>query len=134
MKRDMDMVRDLLLKVEDGQKVFETASSEDAELLGFEPDTVLSQEDADKIAGHLILLEEADFIVVEGRMGGGSVLVDRLTWRGHEFLDTIRDDEVWAQTKQTAKKAGTGAIEFVWGIAKEIAKAEVKRRTGFDVG
>jgi len=134
MKRDMDMVRDLLLKVEDGQKVFETASSEEAIILGLEPDTVLSQGDADKLAGHLPLLEEADFIVVEGRMGGGSVLVDRLSWRGHEFLDTIRDDEVWVQTKQTAKKAGTGAIEFVWGIAKEIAKAEVKRRTGFDVG
>ncbi|MDP4026262.1 DUF2513 domain-containing protein [Methylobacterium sp. NEAU 140] len=60
--------------------------------------------------------------------------MDRLTWRGHEFLDTIRDDEVWAQTKQTAKGAGTGAIEFVWGIAKEVAKAEIKRRTGLDVG
>ena len=134
MKRDLDFIRDLLLKIEGGQKVFETASSEAAEILGFTPDTPLDREDADKLSGHINLLEDAGFIEVEARMGGGSIWVKDLTWKGHEFLDTVRDNEVWMQTKAMAKKAGTGAIEFIWGIAKEVAKAEIKRRTGFDVG
>ena len=134
MKRDLDFIRDLLLKIEGGQKVFETASSEAAEILGFTPDTPLDREDADKLSGHINLLEDAGFIEVEARMGGGSIWVKDLTWKGHEYLDTVRDNEVWMQTKAMVKKAGTGAIEFIWGIAKEVAKAEIKRRTGFDVG
>lgn len=134
MKRDMDMIRDLLLKIEGGQTNFETASKEEADMLGIPADDALSQEDADKLNGHIDLLEDAGFISVEARMGGGSVWIKGLTWNGHEFVETIRDEEIWSKTKETAKKAGTGAIEFVWKIAKEIAKAEIKRRTGFDVG
>ena len=80
VKRDMDFIRDLLLKIEGGQKIFETASTEAAAILGFTPDEPLSRENADKLSGYLDLLEEAGFIEIEGRMGGGSILVkDRVS-------------------------------------------------------
>ncbi len=134
MKRDMDLARNILLKIEGGQKVFETASTETAAMLGFTPEGAMTREEADQLDGHLKLLEQAGFIEIDARMGGGAVLVDGLTWNGHEFLNTIRDEEVWSKTKDQAKKAGTGAIEFVWSIAKDVTKSEIKRRIGFDVG
>jgi hypothetical protein len=37
---------------------------------------------------------------------GYVALPKRLTWNGHEFLDAVRDDEVWRRTKEGARKAG----------------------------
>ena len=33
MKRDMDLIRDILLRIEGGQRMFETLSSDEARLL-----------------------------------------------------------------------------------------------------
>jgi hypothetical protein len=42
----------------------------------------------------------------------------RLTYRGHELLDTIREQQIWQWTKEAAKKGGVEALGFLWEIGK----------------
>lgn len=46
MKRDMDLIRDILLKIEGGQRMFETLSSDEARLLEIPVETPMSREEA----------------------------------------------------------------------------------------
>jgi hypothetical protein len=50
----------------------------------------------------------------------------QLNWRGHEFLDTLRDSGVWAQTKDIVAKAGGGGLQVMLNVGTalltEIAK------------
>jgi hypothetical protein len=133
MKRDMDFVRELLLKIENGQKVFETASTEQAEILGFTPETPLTREEADNLSGHLDLLHNAGFIEIEERMAGGTVLIRDLTWSGHDFLDSVRDPEVWQKTKEGASKAGAWTVELLMEVGKAYAKQKLKDVTGLEL-
>lgn len=48
-----------------------------------------------------------------------------LTYLGHEFLDSIREDTNWKKVKLVAKKAGTFSLNSLGDIAKEIAKAAI---------
>ena len=48
---------------------------------------------------------------------------DALTNDGHDFLDTIRNDTIWNQTKEVvAENVGTTALEIMLETAKGIAK------------
>ena len=132
-KRDMDLIRELLLQIEDGKTAFETTSTEEAEFLGgIESAASMDQEAADRLRYHLDLLENGGLAEIH-RAGGGIYYVEKITWKGQEYLASVRDPEVWQKPKAAAKQAGAGTLDLVCGIAKEIAKAEVKRHTGLDL-
>jgi len=55
-------------------------------------------------------------------MGGPSCLPIRLTWRGHEFLDTSRSDSLWDKAKSTVlNKTGGLAFDVLFSGLKELA-------------
>lgn len=59
--------------------------------------------------------------------------VERMTWQGHEFLDTVRDDVVWQKTQEQLKKVGNFGIEGIKALAKGFLKQQVKKQTGIDL-
>ena len=74
----------------------------------------------------MALLFEAG--LVHGQMSqtlGPSVkdfLAQRLTWDGHEFLDSIQSDTVWNKTKKVFTEQGvTMTIDLVRDVAKKAA-------------
>lgn len=118
VKRDMDLIREILLKIEDDPtlngstfKAFEASDFEGR-----------SQEE---ITYHVDLLFEADFIF---GMPHANPLpaISRLKWKGHEFIGTIKDPEVWQSVKARLKGLPDVAISVIW----EIAKAEFKKKAG----
>jgi hypothetical protein len=129
-QRDMEFVRNLLLQIEEGRKVFDTRGAEMAARMGDDPASYLPQVEADKLLYHLRLLEDAGFIGVSFKALGGAWSVDRLTWNGHEFLDTIRDPEVWKLTKSGAEKAGNASVSFIWELAKAYGKQLASEKLG----
>ncbi len=133
MKRNLDLVRDLLLKIEAGQRVFETLSSEDAAVLHVAVAQPMSQADADALSDHLDLLENGQLIDIEFRSAGGSVSFKGLTWAGHDFLDSVRDPEIWARTKRGAEESQGFTIDLLKDLAKGFIKKQIKDRTGMDV-
>jgi hypothetical protein len=42
----------------------------------------------------------------------------RLTWEGHEFLDTIRSDTVWENTKKSFISHG---VSMTFDLVKQVA-------------
>ncbi len=80
MKRDMSLVRKLILSLEDIA-------------LPIESDELDLEVDQDSIDCHLRLMIEAGLIT--GTTTRGGVIVSRLTWAGHDFADASRDDVVW---------------------------------------
>jgi hypothetical protein len=119
VKRDMDLVRAILLAGED---------TTEAEAL----DGFLSIEGYDEgtVAGHVELLEEAGFVRAHVvRFDGTGPLqaqVYGLTWAGHEFLDAIRNETVWRKTKETLKDKSLGfASDLVVALATSFAKVQL---------
>ena len=99
MKRDMDLVRELLLKIE--ELPFDN-SFHDVAVDGRSPD---------EISYHVMLLAEAKLI--EAKDFSNLLEVSwkpmRLTYTGHEFLDAARNDTVWQKAKAIAVRS-TGVL------------------------
>lgn len=55
----------------------------------------------------------------------------RLTWKGFDFMDSIKDDALWEKTKKHILKP-TGSWTF--GILKEFLKMEIKQGLGINSG
>ena len=116
MKRDMDLIRGLLLQLEDRQR-FEMTHI--AVFVG-ELETERSREE---IEYHIAILIDAGLVDGEfmsdddSRVGPGflgrrpGTCVARLTWAGHEFLDAARDDTRWNKAKAWLVEQ-TGGIVF----------------------
>jgi hypothetical protein len=125
MKRDMEYVRELLLKIEDGSKVrMESLLPEDA-----------TEEDLEKLRYHLgMLVDEAGFVraIPAHTMRGKYWLDIDLTWRGHEFIETVRDPEVWRRTKEGAKKVGSWSVGLLAEMGKAYLKLVAKEKLGID--
>lgn len=106
MKRDMDLIRQVLLEME--KQSFEDSGT----FLKFDG---YSDEE---VSYQVMLLDEAGLIQAQN-LSGGSDLVwvpMRLTWQGHEFLDAARDDTRWNKAKDAMAKAGG----FVFEVAKSL--------------
>nr|WP_137831783.1 DUF2513 domain-containing protein [Methylobacterium sp. L1A1] len=131
MKRDIDLIRSLLLRLEEVQQRPLTTHTIPFghESLAVEGHT------ADEIGHALELMLDAGFLQVErpGFSPGGAILFQRLTWQGCEYLDDVRDPEVWRRTKDGASKVGGASLSFVWEMAKAYGKQVAKERLGLDL-
>lgn len=102
MKRDMDLVRKILLEIE--EKYVSTA------IYGLEVEGY----DTAAVAYHCKILYEAGLISdYKAAFGDDDIEcfgVGSLTWDGHDYLDKVRDDTLWAKTKDTIVQKGLPLI------------------------
>jgi hypothetical protein len=132
MKRDMDLIRELLLRIEAGEDSFKPQPRETSRPETREEAWAALEEAEEKLREHLKLLQERGLIEAVHYLDG-EVLVDRLTWEGHDFLESVRDPEIWRKTKSGVQRVGNASIEFVWEIAKAYGKHVVKEKLGLDI-
>lgn len=108
MMRDMDLIREVLLEVEDKCHGYRGISFE-------VPRDDLEGENGRK-AYHLGILVEGGF--VEGDVtrdsSGICCMAEKLTWKGHEFLDAAREPKRWKQAKSLILDKAGGASIAVW--------------------
>ncbi len=125
MKRDMDLVRTILLTVE------KTGTTPIDWIDGFK----IEGYDDEFVSYHVWLLAQAGFLEALDRSTQEGFSYDPrcLTWYGAEFLDTIRDPEIWAGTKAGAKKAGGFSLEILGAIAKGLIKKKIKEHTEVEI-
>lgn len=90
----------------------------------------------EEIAYHVHLLAEAGFIqaIDFGSSDGYDWQAQRLTYNGHEFLDTVRDPEVWRETKDAAKKIGANSVQLLWELGKGLIKLKAQQHLGISFG
>ncbi|HXU93296.1 MAG TPA: DUF2513 domain-containing protein [Gallionella sp.] len=54
-----------------------------------------------------------------------SVIPLRLTADGHEFLEALRNEEVWSQLKANFKDA---SIDTLWGVSRQLLEGYAKKK------
>ncbi|MHB1461708.1 MAG: DUF2513 domain-containing protein [Armatimonadota bacterium] len=117
MKRDMELIRKLLLYVED-YVTLEGIPANEVSIGGF-PDA--------EVVYNLLLLYKGEYLLVyESRsMTEHQYLRFRIkgvSWEGHELLDAIRDDRVWTKTMEKLAPVGSVGIEVLKAVAVSVAK------------
>jgi Hypothetical protein (DUF2513) len=127
MKRDMNLIRELLLTIESlpvGRSgvVAVSPAGKNIAIDGY---------DATHIKYHLSLLREAGFLDCAGRvLTDGTMAVRGLTWAGHDYVDAVRDPEIWKKTKRGAEAAGSWTFDLVKELAKGFIKTKIEEHTG----
>lgn len=122
MKRDMDLIRKLLLLIEE-QGHDKIRWIENVEIEGYTEQ---------QISQHVWLLADGGYIEAID-LSNMSRIAHRprcLTWRGHEFLEAIRDKDIWVQTIDTAKAGGTATIAAIIQIATALAQKKIEKLLG----
>ena len=103
MKRNWELVREILLSLENKESSLDYLEPEQVEGYGSE-----------LVSYHIQILDEAGLIEGHCTQAMGSPVhcyAKRLTWIGHEFLDEIRSETVWSRTKSLLKDKGI-ALSF----------------------
>jgi DNA-binding transcriptional ArsR family regulator len=101
MKRDMELVRQVLLQTE---KSVSVRGEIDLNIEGYSPEEIYYHV---KILSDAGLLEANDLTTYDGFEWRPK----NLTWKGHEFLDAARNETVWKKTTEIVKDKG-GSIPF----------------------
>lgn len=125
MDRDMDLVRLILLAVAD-KGVIPVRMMGPLTLEGYP---------ADLVSYHVWMLEGAGLIeAVDLTSHGHFECRPRcLTWHGHEFLDSIRDPEVWRQTKAGVEMVGGFSLDILSALARGLIRKKIEEHTGISL-
>jgi hypothetical protein len=120
MKRDMDLVRSILLWIEQqdcGRNVGWTI-----EIEGFTDE---------QIGYHIHLMGQAGLLEAHETTSmsdtSPSAIPIALTWSGHDFLESAKDETLWSKAKKSVIQPA-GGVAF--NVLLEWLKAEAKARLG----
>jgi len=92
---------------------------------------------SDQFVFHMGILDDQGFIEREGREPGfglirgpdghisWALLPLRLTAKGHQFIEALRNKEVWATIKKGFMDAG---IDTLWDVSKKLLEAYTKKK------
>lgn len=127
MKRDMELVRLFLLKIEEE---YRSTPIYNLNISGYDMETV---------AYHCKILKEAGLIFDYAAQYADNSLwsfsVGSLTWVGNDFLDKIRENSQWKKIKETIAQKGlpllidtikTVSSAFVTAAAEGVANSIIK--------
>lgn len=113
MKRDWDVIREILIEVE-------VLGNDERDHLTYA--LYDNPTEADQLKSeHAILLWKAGYLeaIDVGTLMGPAIMSPSLTWQGHDLLDTLRSKAVWERIKLTAKEMG---IELTFDAVKALGK------------
>ena len=122
MKRDMDLVRNILMKGEEQEH-------------GFFPNPLRIEGYSDEAVGyHASLMVEAGLVVARAYnyAGGNSptATLVSLTWEGHEFLEASRNEGRWNKAKQAAGSTGGMVLGVLKTVLIDLATQAAKKAAG----
>jgi hypothetical protein len=116
MKRDMDLVRKIMLAIEKAD-----APLNELDIPGH---------DDDAIVYHVSLLNQAGLIQdaeIDFRASHSGVI---LTWEGHEFLDNARDNSRWKSVQKAGGKVGSFSFDILKHLLTTLAEQAAKSALG----
>ena len=118
MKRDMEFVRLILLKIEEE---YRSTALYNLKIDGYDMETT---------AYHCKILHEAGLISDYGsQYADGQIWnfgVGSLTWEGNDFLDKIRDNSRWKRVKDVITQKGLPlVIETIKTVSTAIVQKEL---------
>ena len=123
MKRDLDLVRCILISVEKAD--------------GPIGDVMLAKccEDIGRLAFHIELMQAHGLLTASGERDAYgdplSLEVGGLTWEGYDYLDAIRSPQVWNKAKDAISKAvGDTSLSIVKQTCTTVATGLIMTKLG----
>lgn len=119
MKRDMELVRKILLAIE--------KEGEAAEVDGYEEEIIQS---------HVGLLRQAGLVnaIDASSFDGEAYIVRGLTWEGHDFIESARNETVWRKAMQIVVEKGGGlTLEVMKQLLKKVLSQHVLGSPGGEI-
>lgn len=117
MKRDLDLVRKILMYYEE------------KDVDGMDRTIELEGYDESLINYHLLLMDEAGLLRCERSVSSSTpsrvirVYPFSLTWSGHEFLSSAKNDGLWSKAKSLSlDKAGVLSFDVMKDLLISLAK------------
>ena len=115
MKLNHDCVRACMLYLETNLGLKSRINLVGVRLKGYSDDDVLYS---------FIKLSEAGFINGKPQPAGNNpayvFITTSITYEGHKFIDSVRDDKVWSATKKISSKVASISIEMLTTIATNV--------------
>ena len=127
MKLDYDCLRSLLLKLEDfenldGDLHYQYTTLNDmAEALPEFPKNMIAYTTLKAKEGNLI---NASIMNADGCIY--ACTYSSLTYDGHQFLDNVRNNNIWNKTKSIAKELGCTSLRSLLSISEKIILAMIQ--------
>lgn len=119
MKRNMDLCRLILFKIEEE---YVSTALYDLKITGYSDEEVSYR--CKLLFDNELILDYEDSYVDNCLDAFG---VGSLTWKGHDFIDKIREDTVWNRTKEVIKeKMLPNTIEVIKDISGAIIKSMIE--------
>lgn len=132
MKREMDLIRELVLKLEamdvdPGTIVLIKAQD-------LKEDLRIGDYTENQILYHYHLLIDQGWVET-GKQGKSYEVVSfrQLTPAGHDFADSVRDSHIWAVIRDGAIKAGGFSLDLLGQLAKGFIKKQIEQHTNIQL-
>lgn len=119
MKRDMELIRSIMLEAEKSQDPYELI------------DPKIEGHNELEISYHIALLDDAGLLHGHDRSAIGIFRwsAGPLTWAGHEFVEAARDESIWKDALAITDKAGNGTV---FELLKKALMHILEKRTGLE--
>lgn len=117
MKLDHDFVRTLLLTVEKCPNPGGLGNDELKAVM------LSNKKSFNELAYTIQILIEGDIVSSKITWGNNKpvyIYPVNLTFKGHEYLDNIRDNKIWRQTKSATSKLASVSIDIMSKVASEL--------------
>lgn len=124
MKLNPDCVRDTMLFIEKNAKFGTFLHLDD-----FVNSSDLKKYDSNTIKYTLGKIDETDFLNSNTMWRENDLvrfLTGMITWSGHKFLDTIRDNTVWSTTKNVTGKLASVSMSMIETISAQVIANIIK--------
>ncbi|WP_289068957.1 DUF2513 domain-containing protein [Faecalibaculum rodentium] len=120
MELNHDLVREMLLYIEREFAFNDLRMASSIQISGYDRGAILYT------ARQLL---DAGFI--KGKAYGYDNIPDTsissLTWIGHEYLDNIREPEVWSKSKSIANRVGSVSLKYMSDIASQVVASLIAK-------
>ncbi|MGE6205355.1 DUF2513 domain-containing protein [Guptibacillus hwajinpoensis] len=119
MKRDLGLVRDLLLVIEEKQQ---------HQPIQLSPNDGIDYDNKD-IQYNLSLMLDAQLITGQNltTFTDLEILINSITWQGHDFLDYARNKEVWEIANDKAESKGSELRKLPFDVARALLVESAKK-------
>ncbi len=118
MQLNYDCIRDLLLYLEDNLTYDNYISIETLKLEKYSSDELIYTAERLTEAGYInsIISTSDDYPVI---------IVKSISFDGHQYLDTIRDNAIWKETKSKLSKTSSFSLSIIQQLALSIVKSKL---------
>lgn len=126
MKRDMDLVREILIAVESRESAGQASDF-----------LTIPGHDEREVAAHVQIMVDAGLVeaaIFDSQQEDDPLgaIVSRLTWKGHDFLENSRDSKLWAKAKSVLAEKGVGmTIDALMFALKDLAQRALRGELSF---